>query len=137
MAGKYGYLKQFLPNEDFIGAYLERAALYFVANGIEKGRQVPILLSSIRARTYSLLRDLVAPVVPGMLPFDQISEVLTSHFYPRHLVIAERFHFHRGVQAVDESIAEFDAVLRNLTTYREFGVTLDETLHDLVNVWST
>ena len=31
---------------------------------------------------------------------------------------------------MDESITEFDAVLRNLATYCEFGGTLEETLHD-------
>ena len=81
MAGKYGYLKEFLPDEDSIGTYLELAALFFVANGIEEDKQVPILLSSIGAQTYSLLRDQVAPVVPGTLPFDRISEVLISHLW--------------------------------------------------------
>ena len=77
MARKYDYLKEFLPDDDSIGAYLERVALYFKENDIEEDKQVPILLSSIGARTYSLLRDLVAPVVPGTLAFDRISEVLT------------------------------------------------------------
>ena len=67
MAGKYGHLKEFLPDEDSIGAYLERASLYFVANGIEADKRVPILLSSIGAWTYSLLRDLIAPDVPSTL----------------------------------------------------------------------
>ena len=61
MPGKYDYLKEFLSDEESIGAYLERAALYFVANGIKEDKQVPILLSSIKAQSYSLLRDLVAP----------------------------------------------------------------------------
>ena len=130
MAGKYGHLKEFLPDEDSIGAYLEHASLYFVASGIEKDKQVPILLSSIGARTYLLLLDLVAPAVPSTLPFDRISKVLTSHFQPRCLVIVERFHFHRRVQAVDESIVEFDAALRKLATYCEFGRTLEKTLRD-------
>ena len=111
MGGKHGYLKVFLPNEDSIGAYLKRVALYFAVNRIKEDKQVPILLSSIGARTYSLLLDLFAPVVLGTLPFDRILEVLTSHFRPRYLVIAERFHFHRRVQAVDERIAKFDAAL--------------------------
>ena len=68
MAGKYGYLKGFLPDEDSVGAYLERVALYFAENGIEEDKQVPFLLSSIGAQTYPLLRDLVAPAVPGTLP---------------------------------------------------------------------
>ena len=45
-------------------------------------------------------------------------------------MIAERFHFHRRVQAVDESIVEFDAALRKLATYCEFGGALEETLCD-------
>ena len=49
MAGKYGYLKEFLPDDDSFGAYLERVALYFKAKGIEEDKQVPILLSSIGA----------------------------------------------------------------------------------------
>ena len=61
---------------------------------------------------------------------DRISEVLTSHFQPRRLVIVERFHFHRCVQAMDESIAEFDAAVRNVAIYCEFGGTLEETLCD-------
>ena len=72
MAEKYSHLKEFLPDEDSIGAYLKRASLYFVANGIKEDKQVPILVSSIAARTYSLLCDLVAPAVPGTLPFNRI-----------------------------------------------------------------
>ena len=45
-------------------------------------------------------------------------------------MIAERFHFHRRVQAVDESMAEFDAALRNVATYCEFEGTLEEALCD-------
>ena len=130
MAGKYGHLKEFLRDEDSIGPYLKRASLYFVVNGIEEDKRIPILLSSFGAWTYSLLLDPVASDVPGTLSFDRILEVLTSHFQPRRLVIAERFHFHRRVQAVDESIADLDAALRKLATYCEFGGTLEETLHD-------
>ena len=122
--------RRVLSDENSIGAYLEHASLYFVANGVDEGKRVPILLSSIGARTYSLLRDLVAPDVPGTLPFDRISEVLTSHFQPKCFVIVERLHFHRRVQAMDESIANFDAALRKLATYYEFGGTLKETLRD-------
>ena len=72
----------------------------------------------------------MGPVVPGLIPFDRISEVLTSHFQPKHLVIAERFHFHWRIQAMDESIAKFDAVLRRLATYCGFGGTLEGALRD-------
>ena len=35
MAGRYGCLKEFLPDEDSIQAYLEVATLYFAANDID------------------------------------------------------------------------------------------------------
>ena len=65
MAGQCGCLKAFHPEVDSIRAYLELSSLYVKANDIAEDKQVPILLSSIGAGTYSLLRDLVAPNSPG------------------------------------------------------------------------
>ena len=45
-------------------------------------------------------------------------------------MIAGRFHFHWRVQAVDESVAEFDAALRNLATYCKFKGTGEEALRN-------
>ena len=125
MASQYGCLKEFHPEVDSIQAYLELASLYFKANDIAEDKQVPIFLSSIGAQTYSLVRDLVAPSSPGELSFAELPGVLSSHFQPRRLVIAEKFQFHRRAQASDESIAEFDAALRKLATHCEFGETLE------------
>ena len=52
MAAQYGCLEEFRPESDSIRAYLERAALYFLANDIGENKRVPILLSSIGASTY-------------------------------------------------------------------------------------
>ena len=41
MAGKYGYSKKFPPDEDSIGAYLERAALYFCGKWYQGGQASP------------------------------------------------------------------------------------------------
>ena len=130
MEGQYECLKEFHPEVDSIQANLELTCLYFKANDVAEGKQVPILLSSIRAQTYSPLHDLVAPNSPGELSFTQLSEVLFSRFQPKRLVISERFQFHRRTQAADESTAEFDSALRKLTTCCEFGETLKETLRD-------
>ena len=130
MAAKYGCLEEFRPEADSIRAYLERAALYFEANDIGDHKRVPILLSSIGASTYALLRDLVAPDAPGTLTFRRLSEVLITHFEPKRLVIAERFYFHKRAQAVGESIADFDAALRKLAIHCEFGATLEESLRN-------
>ena len=106
------------------------ATLYFAVNDIEEDKQVSILLSSIGAQSYSLIRDLVAPKALRHLSLTQLLQVLTSHSLPKHLVIAERFHFHKRVQATDESISEFNAALRKLTLRCEFGEMLEEVLRD-------
>ena len=72
----------------------------------------------------------MAPNAPGTLTLARITEVLTAHFEPKRNVIAERFHFHKRVQAMGESIADIDAALRKHATHCEFGATLEETLRD-------
>ena len=119
-----------VPDEDSIDAYLECAALYFEANDIGEVKRVSICLNSIGVRTYALLRDLVAPDAPGSRTFKKVLEVLSEHFQPRRLVIAERFHIHRRAQAMGESISEFDVALRKLTIHCEPGGTLEEMLRD-------
>ena len=46
------------------------------------------------------------------------------------MVIAEKFYFYKRVQAVGESIVEFDAALRKLAIQCEFGAALEESLRD-------
>lgn len=130
MATRYGQLQEFQPESDSIKAYLERVALYFVANAIPDDKKVPILLSSIGTSTYALLSDLLAPNPPGNKSFDQITDALRNHFEPKRSIIAERFHFHKREQAVGETIAEFDAALRKLAVHCEFGETLEDSLRD-------
>ena len=105
---------------------MERVQLYFTANAIDNNRQVPILLSSIGAPTYSLLSDLVVPDPPSAKTFAAISEVLRRHYEPKRAVIAERFHFHKRDQAAGETIADFDVALRKLATHCNFRETLED-----------
>ena len=130
MAAQYNCLEKFQPESDSIRAYLEWAYLYFQANDIDERKRVPILPSSIGASTYALLRDLVAPDAPGTLTFGKLVEVLTAHFELKRLVVSERFYIHKRVQAVAESITDFDAALKKLAIHGEFGATLEESLRD-------
>ena len=106
-----GSLQEFQPDSESITAYLERTSVYFTANSIDAAKQVPVLLSVIGAKTYSLLRSLTAPDKPQDKSYAELSEVLQAHFEPKPLFIAERFHFYRRNQADGESIAEFVAEL--------------------------
>ena len=130
MASKFGQIKEFQPDSDFIKSYLERVQLYFDANNVAQTKHVPILLSSLGAQTYSLLSDLAAPDLPSTKSFDDISVLLRAHYEPKRAIIAERFHFHKREQRGDETIAEFDAALRRLATHCKFKDHLDDALRD-------
>ena len=114
MATQYGHIAAFQQESESIKTYLERVQLYFQANKVPEDLQVPVLVSSIGAPTYSLLSDLLAPHAPGSKSLREISEVLRSHFEPKWVVIAQRFYFHKHDQAAGESIADYDASLGNI-----------------------
>ena len=129
----HGKITAFQAEDESISAYLERVELYFVANDIDAAKQVPILLSSIGAKTYELLRSLTAPKAPKEKSLKELKDTLTSHFEPAPIVIAERYRFHRREQKAGESIAEYVAELRRLTTHCKFEDTVDyleESLRD-------
>ena len=58
-ATHYGTLNNYRPDQESIKTYLDQVDLYFMANTVPDDKQVPILLSSIGATTYSLLCDLL------------------------------------------------------------------------------
>ena len=126
----FGRLEEFLPEKETITNYLERVGIFFLANGIADEKNVPVFLSVAGGSIYALLRSLLAPAKPQEKSFAELVAELKKHFEPRKLVIAERFNFHRRNQSPDESIADYVAELRRLSTNCDFGNYLEEALRD-------
>ena len=126
----YGKLREFQPDTERIEAYLDRVEVFYQANDIGEDKQVAVFLSVIGGKTFSLLRDLLAPDKPQDKTLPVLFETLKRHFEPKPLVIAERFHFHLRNQGPTESVAEYLAELRRLATHCEFGNYLNEALRD-------
>ena len=126
----FGTLQEYRPDEEGIAAYLERVELYFTANDVAEAKRVPVFLSVVGGKVYSLLRDLLAPAKPDSKTFAVLTATLTSHYEPKPLVIAERFYFHSRNQKTSESIAEYIAELRRLAAHCEFGEYLNDALRD-------
>ena len=126
----YGKLSEFHPEAESISAYLERVELFFTANSIADDKKVAVFLSVVGGKTYSLLRDLLAPEKPQDKSLPVLFQKLKEHYEPKPLVIAERFYFHRKDQGTNESIAEYIAELRRLATNCEFGEYLNDALRD-------
>ena len=125
-----GNLQEYHPDSETFSAYLERVTLFFTTNAIPDDNKVAVFLTVIGSQLYSLVRSLVAPTLPQDNSLEDLVDVLKRHFEPKPLVIAERFHFHKRAKAVGESIAEYMAELRLLTTHCNNKDHLEEALHD-------
>ena len=125
-----GRLDEFNASSDSITAYVERAQLFMDANSIPNDKKVAVFLSAIGGKTYSLLRNLLTPTLPKEKSFEDIVSTLKSHFEPKPLEIVERFNFNRKQQGSDETVAQYVAELRRLSTHCNYGTFLDAALRD-------
>ena len=55
---------------------------------------------------------------------------MCAHLKPKPLIIAERFKFYKRVQHEDEKVAEYIVSLKQLSTHCDFGMFLNDALHD-------
>ena len=122
------HIDEFQPVYEDIEAYLERVDLYFLAGGTKEANKVPLFLTVVDKKNYTLLRDMVAPVKSRKKNLATLYEKLRKHYQPKKVVITERFHFYRQNQSETNNIAEYLAELRHLTTHCEFGEGLTDAL---------
>jgi len=71
-----GTLNAFNSAEEPITSYLECVQLFFTANSVDEGKQVPTFLSTVGPATYAILQDLFAPALPSSVPLTDIFESL-------------------------------------------------------------
>lgn len=125
-----GHVGEYVEGREDIASYIERVELYFAANYVEKDHEISTFLSLIGADAYGVLRNMLAPDPPKDRSFEALKEILTAHYSPKPILIAERFKFHRRNQLESESIAQFVVELKRLALKCEFGVFLEEALRD-------
>ena len=123
MTATIGHVNEFNPNNDSFATYVERVNIFFTMNEIKTEKRAAVFLNLIGAKAYDLLCSLLTPTLPQSLKYEELVDVLKAHYEPKPLVIAERFHFHRCNQRDGESIAEYMAELRRLSTHCEFKTT--------------
>ncbi|XP_058858757.1 uncharacterized protein K02A2.6-like [Acipenser ruthenus] len=127
----YGKIEEYKAEQEDWIQYTERLSQYFIANEIkETEKQRAILLSVCGAKTYSLLRSLVAPLKPSEKTFAELVAALTEHYNPKPSAIVQRFKFDSCSRKPGISVAGFVAELRALSEYCEFGDTLNDRLRD-------
>ena len=76
-----------------------------------------ILLSSVGASTYKLIRNLTSPHPPVSRTYKEIIDLVRDHFNPKPSVIVQRLKFHTRTRLPGESVAAFMAQLRQLSEF--------------------
>ena len=125
-----GKIESFDDTKENWETYVERVEQFFLANDVDDDHKVPTLLSLIGRKTYTLLRDLLAPEKPATKSFQQIVTTLQQHLSPKPLEIAERVRFYKRNQHEEEGILSYVAQLRTLATHCNFGGNLNEALEE-------
>ena len=126
----YGKIEEYKEDEEWV-EYIERLTHYFTANEIENAdKQRSILLSVCGAKTYKLIRNLLAPAKPDSKTFDELAELVKNHRNPKPSEIVQRFKFNSRFRREGESVATYVAKLRQLTEHCNFGGVLEDMLRD-------
>ncbi|XP_046383599.1 uncharacterized protein K02A2.6-like [Ischnura elegans] len=126
-----GRMDPFSPDEEDFVSYAERFEQYFLLNGITQEEvKVPMFITFCGASTYTLLKNMLFPKKPTEQTFAELVGVLTTHYAPKRLTIAERYNFHTRSQQTGENVKEFIIALKKLAEFCEFGDFLNDALRD-------
>ena len=64
--------------------------IYFEANEVPTNKKVPVFLSAVDGKTYTLLRSLLSLTLPQDRSYDDIVNTLKRHYEPKPLVTVDR-----------------------------------------------
>ena len=105
----HGSIGAFDSSEEGWEMYVE---LYLAAKKItDAGQKRDVLLSVCGAKTYHILRDLLAPQKPSETSYADVVKCLKTHFNPKQGVAVYRYKFNSRAR---ERGAKYVAALRHL-----------------------
>ncbi|XP_015109328.1 uncharacterized protein K02A2.6-like [Diachasma alloeum] len=82
------------------------------------------------AEGYILLSSLCAPDLPGIKEYPVLVKLMSDHLKPKPSFITERFRFNMCNQTEGQTVSEYIATLKELSTYCEHGTGLNDALRD-------
>uniref|UniRef100_UPI00398E6E66 uncharacterized protein n=1 Tax=Pristiophorus japonicus TaxID=55135 RepID=UPI00398E6E66 len=126
-----GILEKFSEGEDW-EAYVERLDQYFVANELDGEGSVAkrraVLLMVCGAPTYSLIKNLLAPVKRTDKSYEELCTLVREHLNPRESVLMARYRFYTCQRSGGQEVASYVA---DLAGQCEFDGYLEQMLRDL------
>ncbi|GFU31887.1 transposon Tf2-9 polyprotein [Trichonephila clavipes] len=100
-------------NENF-DSFLERFETYLDVQNVPTANRAKVFVSSLSAKLYQLLKNLLAPDIPSDQTLDKLKDALKKHLTPKPLIIPSRHKFLNRKQTEGEGISTYIAELRAL-----------------------
>ena len=107
MAAPLGNLGPFDEKSEKFSDYAERFEAYVVVNDVDDDKKVNVFPTVIGPDAYKLLKNLWDPDNLNTKTFTRLMQLLTEHYEPAPIVIAERHKFWTVSQGENESVSEF------------------------------
>ena len=131
MAGAVGIFAEFNPSVDDWNIHTKRLEQYFIANKVvDDNIKRAMILNSLAQGAYKLLMNLTFPTAPENVAYKDIVKHLTSFYAPTSAIYPERYKFYAATKKTEETLQEWSARLRQLSTNCKFDTNLHEVLRD-------
>ena len=111
-----GSISTFDPSVDRFDTYNELFNHFCVSNDITGERKKSAFLTCIGAVAYRQVKDLIIPKKVEDSSYEEIVNILSEHYKPSCIEIAERYKFFKRTQASGESVMEFLAELKKIVS---------------------
>ena len=128
--------KEFNSTKETIDDFHQRFKFYCAANNIksndeaQQARNKALFVTMLGQTTFAKLQDLGSPTDITTLSLDQVVELLTAHYWPQTIKIAECYKFFKRMQEDQEQTTNFITALRQIAKTCNFGQYCDTALHD-------
>ncbi|GFU84199.1 transposon Tf2-9 polyprotein [Trichonephila clavipes] len=100
-------------NENF-DSFIERFETYLDIQNVPIANRAKVFVSSLSAKLYQLLKNLLAPDIPSDQTLHKLKDALKKHLTPKPLIIPSRHKFLNRKQTEGEGISTYIAELRAL-----------------------
>lgn len=130
MAAERYSMEAFDPDRCDFESYIERFTQFLIVNDVDAAKKRAMLITHLGCDAYAVLENLVVPAKPADKSYEELVEVLKTHYSPNRVVMVERFKFNKRDQKDSESIAEYIVQLKKMAKYCDYGATLSSALRD-------
>ena len=123
----HGHIREIDAAKETFQDFHQRFEFYYQANNMKSedeaqlARKKTLFITMLGQTAFVKLRDLASPSNISTLTLNQVVEILTAHYRPQTIEIAERYKFFKRTQGDQERTTKFIAALRRLAKTCNFG----------------